>query len=90
MYYKTTEDGFIVGVGVGVGASGEIIEHSEYLAILNAIRNRQNDPEGYRYRLTADLTWELHREPITAEIEREAEVADYLAALERLGVSADD
>ena len=88
MYYKSLEDDFILGVGIGKG--GTEINQTEYRAIMTAIQNRPIPPEGYRYRLRNDLTWELHEALPIPEVEKEAEETDYLAALDKLGVRADD
>lgn len=88
MYYKTLEGEFVLGVGTGHG--GTEIDQAEYQKIMTAIQNRPIPPEGYRYRLRNDLTWELHEALPIPEIEKEAEEADYIAALDKLGVSSDD
>lgn len=56
--YKYTNDGYIIGVGTGAGA-GEPITSPEYNEILNKINNRPTAPEGFTYRLTTALEWEL-------------------------------
>lgn len=61
----------------------------EYQRIEAALRDRPTAPEGYDYRLTTSLEWELYQlpEPATDEEDAEATEADYLAALNELGVS---
>lgn len=70
MFYKYINDKFIIGVGTGAG--GEKISEHEYNAILDKINNRPETPEGYSYRLTTSLEWELCEvpkiEPTTEEI----------------------
>ncbi len=56
--YKYINDGYIIGVGSGAGA-GEPITENEYNTILDKINNRPTAPEGFTYRLTAALKWEL-------------------------------
>ena len=56
--YKYINDGYIIGVGSGAGA-GEAITGDEYNAILDKINNRPEAPEGFTYRLTTALDWEL-------------------------------
>lgn len=56
--YKYINDGYIIGVGSGAGA-GEPITEDEYNEILNKINNRPFAPEGFTYRLTTALEWEL-------------------------------
>ena len=56
--YKYINDGYIIGVGSGAGA-GEPITEDEYNEILNKINNRPTAPEGFTYRLTTALEWEL-------------------------------
>lgn len=70
MFYKYINDKFIIGVGTGTG--GEEISEQEYNAILGKINNRPEAPEGYSYRLTTAMEWELAEipkiEPTTEEI----------------------
>lgn len=61
MLYKYINDKYIIGVGTGVG--GEEIAEQEYNAILDKINNRPEAPEGYSYRLTTDMEWELCETP---------------------------
>lgn len=69
MFYKYINDNFIIGVGTGSG--GEEISEQEYNSILDKINNRPEAPEGFSYRLTTSLEWELcevpKTEPTTAE-----------------------
>lgn len=69
MFYKYINDKFIIGVGTGSG--GEEITEQEYNAMLDTINNRPEAPEGYSYRLTTAMEWELCEtpkiEPITEE-----------------------
>lgn len=61
MFYKYTNDKFIIGVGTGAG--GEEITEQEYNTILAKINNRPEAPEGYSYRLTIAMEWELVEVP---------------------------
>lgn len=56
--YKYINNGYIIGVGSGAGAGDEITE-DEYNEILDKINNRPTAPEGFTYRLTTALEWEL-------------------------------
>lgn len=58
MYGKYINDSYIVGVGTGAGIGSEITE-DEYNTILDKINNRPTAPEGFTYRLTTALEWEL-------------------------------
>lgn len=58
MYGKYINDSYIVGVGTGAGAGDEITE-DEYNTILDKINNRPTAPDGFTYRLTTALEWEL-------------------------------
>lgn len=62
MYGKYINDNYIVGVGTGAGA-GEPITESEYNTILDKINKRPTAPEGFTYRLTTALEWELAELP---------------------------
>lgn len=70
MFYKYINDKFIIGVGTGKG--GEEITEQEYNSILDKINNRPEAPEGFSYRLTTSLEWELcevsKTEPTAEEI----------------------
>lgn len=61
MFYKYINDKFIIGVGTGSG--GEEINEQEYNNILDKINNRPEAPEGYSYRLTTAMEWELSEVP---------------------------
>ena len=70
MFYKYINEKYIIGVGTGSG--GEEISEQEYNNILDKINNRPEAPEGYSYRLTTAMEWELcetpNIEPTTEEI----------------------
>lgn len=70
MFYKYISDKYIIGVGTG--SCGEEITGQEYSTILDKINNRPEAPEGYSYRLTTAMEWELCEvlkiEPTTEEI----------------------
>ena len=61
MFYKYISDKYIIGVGTGAGS--EEISEQEYNAILDKINNRPEAPEGYSYRLTTTMEWELCEVP---------------------------
>lgn len=61
MFYKYINDKYIIGVGIGSG--GEEITEQEYSTILDKINNRPEAPEGYSYRLTTAMEWELAEIP---------------------------
>ena len=63
MFYKYINDKFVIGVGIGAG--GEEITEQEYNSILGKINNRPKAPEGYSYRLTTAMEWELCEVPKT-------------------------
>lgn len=62
MFYKYINDKYIVGVGTGAGIGAEITE-DEYNEILDKINNRPEAPDGYSYRLTTTMEWELCEVP---------------------------
>lgn len=72
MYGKYINDNYIVGVGIGAGTGSEITE-DEYNKILDKINNRPTAPEGFTYRLTNALKWELCKLPPTVENNEEFE-----------------
>lgn len=64
-YYKMIIDGYLVAVGSGSG--GEEITEAEYNNLLEVIHNKPTAPEGFDYRLKADLSWELYELPPVPE-----------------------
>lgn len=89
--YKEAADGYIAGIGTGFG--GAEVTQEEYNRILAAIHARPEPPEGYDYRLTEALEWELVERPAedagADQPSAEDELADMRTALEVLGVSVD-
>lgn len=77
-----TNNGYIISI-VHDGGTAEA-----YPRIEAALRARPTAPEGYDYRLTTSLEWELYRlpEPVSDDADDEATEADYLASLAALGV----
>lgn len=72
MFAKVIENGFISEIGTGI--VGTEITESKYNAIMQKIRTKPTDPDGYAYQLRADtLEWELvemppvEPEPLTDE-----------------------
>lgn len=61
MYGKYINNGYIIGAGTGTG--GEEITEQEYNSILEKINNHPEAPEGYSYRLTTAMEWELCEVP---------------------------
>ena len=64
---------------------GAEITEAEYNHIKSIIDNRPTAPDGYGYRLTAELEWELYEMPVE-EVEEEATAEDYETALAEMGV----
>lgn len=83
-YYKHIENDYVLYIGTGPG--GEEITAEEYENILTIIRSRPTAEVGYGYRLKTDLTWELYELPHVEEVEQEATMEDYAAALRDMGV----
>lgn len=82
-FYKIVSDGYIISVGTG--AAGEEIMKYEYDEIMAAIKSAPTAPEGYSYRLTESLDWELY--PVeTPDISEEETEEDYQIALAEMGV----
>ena len=83
-YYKQVENDYLLSISTGNGR--EEITAEEYENILNIIRTRPTAEAGYGYRLKTDLTWELYELPPVKEVEEEATMEDYAAALRDMGV----
>lgn len=54
---------------------GEEIPETQYSEILSMLRNRPTAPDGFAYRLTKELQWELYELPVEEEPELTAEEA---------------
>lgn len=67
---------------------GEEITENQYNEILAMLRNRPTAPEGFSYRLTKELEWELQELPPVEEAEATEE--DFMAALAELGVNVNE
>ena len=76
-FNKTITDNRITSVNIDSG--GIEITEAEYNEILDLIRNKPIAPDGYDYRLKADLTWELVELPPIPE-------DDELTAVEALEI----
>lgn len=72
-WYKKIADHYIVCIGVG--KDGEEISKAEYKEIREIIRNRPTASNGYGYRLTESLEWELYELP-PVEAEKDLELSD--------------
>jgi hypothetical protein len=66
------------------------ITADRYNEILTILRNRPAAPDGYGYKLTESLEWELYELPPEEEVEEDATEADYLEALAELGVTDEE
>ena len=73
MFYKIVADNYIVAIGTGNG--GEEITETRYNEILSMLRNRPVAPDGFDYRLTKELEWELYELPPVDEPELTADEA---------------
>ena len=69
---------------------GEEITEAEYNHIKSIIDNRPTAPDGFAYRLTKELEWELYELPPVEEEETEATEEDFMAALAELGVNVNE
>ena len=70
-YYKILDNNRPTVIGIGEG--GTEITETEYNEIREIIRNRPTAPEGYGYRLTESLEWELYKLP-PAEVEEDPDL----------------
>ena len=60
MYRVFTNNGYIISIVHD--ANGNVTEE-EYLKIKEVLDNRSTPPDGYDYRLTESLEWELYELP---------------------------
>lgn len=65
MYWKQSINGYVTAIGTGKGS--EEITETQYNEILSLLQSRPIAEEGFDYRLTADLQWELYEVPIAEE-----------------------
>lgn len=77
MFYKYINDNFIIGVGTGSG--GEEVTEQEYNNILDKINDRPEAPEGFSYRLTTAMEWELAEVPKIEPTTEEEEIIEELS-----------
>ena len=82
-YYKILTDNRPSIIGMGEG--GIEITEAEYNNIKTIIDNRPTAPDGFAYRLTAELEWELYELPVVED--EEATTEDYQTALAEMGVT---
>lgn len=81
---KIIDNGFIIGIGYGYG---EKITESEFNDILHTVSIRPIAPTGFTYKLKANtLEWELVEIPVQEPEDEEAQLSDYVEALQDLGV----
>ena len=62
------------------------ITETQYNEILAMLHNRPKAPNGYGYRLTENMEWELYELPPEEVTDEEATAEDYEAALSEMGV----
>lgn len=75
-FYKTIDNGYICAIERRESyATSEEITETEYNKILGIIRNRPTAPEGYGYRLTESIEWEMYELP-PVEVEEDPELSD--------------
>ena len=67
-YFKIVDEYILA---IGTGAVGEEITEAEYNHIKSIIDNRPTAPDGFAYRLTAELGWEMFELPTAEPIEEE-------------------
>lgn len=85
MFYQINkENGYIHSIVKGVIAENANCTEAEYFAVKETLDNVPTAPEGFYYRLTENLEWELCEMPT---IEETATETDYQEALESLGVN---
>ena len=82
-YYK--KGGTYMASHTAIPTADEISKE-EYDRIKAIIDNRPTAPDGFAYRLTAELEWELYELPPMEEDE-EVTAEDYEAALAEMGVT---
>ena len=67
-YYKNVVDGYIVSLEEReTPASGDEITEAQHNEILSILDNRPTAPDGYGYRLTEKMQWELYEIPVIDE-----------------------
>ena len=67
-YYKNLVDGYVVSLEKReTPANGAEITENQYNEIMSMLRNRPTAPDGYAYRLTAEMEWELYEISVADE-----------------------
>ena len=88
MYYRINiEDGYICGIVEGVSKANGNCTKEQYLQVQAILLTAPESQEGFYYRLTENLEWELCEfKPIIPVGQREATIEDYQNALKEVGV----
>lgn len=85
-YFENIENGIVVSIEERETLSeGKEITVAEYDHILSVIRSKPTAPDGYGYRLTDGLEWELYELPVE---ETDEEVSESEALTELMEVLA--
>ena len=67
MYAINKQNGYIIGVVVGVDPCNSNATEAEYLAVKSMLLNQPKAPDGFYYRLTESFEWELCEMPTIEE-----------------------
>lgn len=70
-FYKIENNGYVLGVAQSSGEGN--ISETEYNELSEMIRKKPSAPEGFDYRLTNSLEWELHELSIETDESIEGE-----------------
>lgn len=81
MRYFVIESNNVI-LAIGSGTLGKEISFSEYEAILGAIENCPDAPEGFFCQLKTDLTWEMVEARKTEEELTDSEALDIIMGVQ--------
>lgn len=87
MYYYKRGSTYMASHSEVPGA--DAITQAEYERVKAIVDQRPVPPDGYGYRMSADLTWELYALPAIADDGEEATAEDYKARAERAEAALD-
>lgn len=86
-YYKNVADGYLISLEKReTVTTGTEITEAEYNHINSLLADRPTAPDGFSYRLSANLEWELYELPVVEEVDEDATADDYEVALAEMGV----
>ena len=78
-YYKNVADGYLISLEKReTVTTGAEITETEYNHINSLLADRPTAPDGFSYRLSANLEWELYEFPTVDDVDEDISEAEAL------------